>query len=72
MHDWETLDRYIRDVMHEAYCLKGHLEVNIIPKVVAAYVDGKFLLLDVQYHSYGYRALYEINLETGVIVLAQD
>lgn len=70
MYDWSTLERYMREVSFSL--LRSRILGDIPAKVVVAYTEGKFLLLDVQYDSLGHRALYEINLETGVIVLAQD
>lgn len=45
---------------------------DIPAKACRAWAEGHFILVDVQYHSKGYCALYEFNLQNGSAVLAQD
>lgn len=49
---------------------------NMVPVTKAVSIEGEpgnyFILVDVQYHTDGYQALYEYRCRDGRIVLAQD
>lgn len=51
---------------------KKRSDCDMDPAVKKVTTENHFVLVDVQYSSKGYCALYEYNTKTGVLVLAQD
>jgi hypothetical protein len=65
---WELLLSVSHRACKEARSYKGDIEI----RAVKAWVEEHFICVDVQYHSYGYCALYEYNMKNDILVLAQD
>ncbi len=51
---------------------KKRTDCDIDPQVIKVTTENNFVLVDVQYSSKMYRAIYEYNSQTGKIVLACD